>query len=98
MHGLIRCHPNLDLDLENVLMTDINYHLYLQGKSVKNFMKWLDLQIFVKECKHKVLKICILPSLIIGKEPAGVAQTCSVKRLFLEISQNSQENTCARVA
>ena len=26
-----------------------------------------------------------------------VAQTCSVKYVFLVISQNSQENTCARV-
>ena len=28
---------------------------------------------------------------------AGV-QTCSVKKVFLEISQNSQENTCARAS
>ena len=26
----------------------------------------------------------------------AVAQRCSVKKVFLEISQNSQENTCAR--
>ena len=26
-----------------------------------------------------------------------VVQRCSVKKVFLEISQNSQENTCARV-
>ena len=26
------------------------------------------------------------------------AQTCSVKKVFFEISQNSQENTCARVS
>ena len=26
-----------------------------------------------------------------------VAERCSVKKVFLEISQNSQENTCARV-
>ena len=26
------------------------------------------------------------------------AQRCSVKKVFLEISQNSQENTCARVS
>ena len=29
--------------------------------------------------------------------PEAVAQKCSVKQAFLEISQNSQENTCARV-
>ena len=28
----------------------------------------------------------------------AVAQTCSVKKVFLESSQNSQENTCARVS
>ena len=28
----------------------------------------------------------------------AVVQRCSVKRVFLEISQNSQENTCARVS
>ena len=28
----------------------------------------------------------------------AVAQTCSVKKVFLEISQNSQESTCAIVS
>ena len=28
----------------------------------------------------------------------AVAKICSVKKVFLEISQNSQENTCARVS
>ena len=28
----------------------------------------------------------------------AVAQTCSVKKVFLEIYQTSQENTCARVS
>ena len=28
----------------------------------------------------------------------AVAQICSVKKVFLEISQNSQENTCVRVS
>ena len=28
----------------------------------------------------------------------AVAQTCSVKKIFLEISQNSQENPCARAS
>ena len=30
--------------------------------------------------------------------PEAVAQRCSVKKVFLEISQNSQENICARVS
>ena len=28
----------------------------------------------------------------------AVVQRCSAKKVFLEISQNSQENTCARVS
>ena len=28
----------------------------------------------------------------------AVVQMCSVKKVFLEISKNSQENTCARVS
>ena len=28
----------------------------------------------------------------------AVARRCSVKKVFLEISQNSQEDTCARVS
>ena len=28
----------------------------------------------------------------------AVVQRCSVKKVFLKISQNSQENTCARVS
>ena len=32
------------------------------------------------------------------KDPEAVAQKCSVKKVLLEISQNSEENTCARVS
>ena len=32
------------------------------------------------------------------KFPEAVTRGCSVKKVFLEISQNSQENTCARVS
>ena len=28
----------------------------------------------------------------------AIAQRCSIKKMLLEISQNSQENTCARVS
>ena len=31
-------------------------------------------------------------------QPQAVAQSCSVKKVFLKILQNSQENTCARVS
>ena len=34
---------------------------------------------------------------MVGFIKEAVAKSCSVKKVFLEISQNSQENTCARV-
>ena len=44
--------------------------------------------------KHsKTLRILINE---LNKEAVG--HTCSVKKVFLEISQNSQENTCVRVS
>ena len=33
-----------------------------------------------------------------GPLPEAVARRCSVKKVFLEILQNSQENTCARAS
>ena len=32
------------------------------------------------------------------QKTGAVARRCSVKKVSLEISQNSQENTCARVS
>ena len=32
------------------------------------------------------------------QSPEAVAQRCSVKKVFLEIPQNSRENNCARVS
>ena len=34
----------------------------------------------------------------VKKGSESVTQRCSVKNVFLEVSQNSQENTCARVS
>ena len=36
--------------------------------------------------------------LLLLLSPEAVVQTCSVKKMFLETSQNSQENTCARAS
>ena len=35
---------------------------------------------------------------MLSQQEEAVVQRCSVKEVFLEISQNSQENTCARVS
>ena len=41
-------------------------------------------------CKFVYFEVIILPWISVLPEP--VARRCSVKKLFLEISQNSQEN------
>ena len=38
-----------------------------------------------------------LCSFTVFEQREAVVQRCSVKKVFLKISQNSQENTCARV-
>ena len=35
---------------------------------------------------------------IVNEETEAVIWRCSVEKVFLEVSQNSQENTCARVS
>ena len=52
-------------------------------------------KVIICEAMANLNKINIKKSKI--KSLEAVAQRCSVKKVFLEISQNSQENTCARV-
>ena len=47
-----------------------------------------------RSCSEK--EICILD--MYQEQAVAVVQRCSVKMVFLEISQNSQENTCDRVS
>ena len=56
---------------------------------------------FQKKTKWQLAIVKLLKQSIVISQmwssPEAVAQMCSVKKMFLEISQNSQENTCARV-
>ena len=40
----------------------------------------------------------VVKSREVFEKSEAVVQSCSVKKVFLEVSQNSQENTCARVS
>ena len=51
---------------------------------------------FKKALQYSVLHLG--PSQTSRNELETVAQTCSVKKVFLEISQNLQESICARVS
>ena len=50
-------------------------------------------QHFYEKCQAEIVK----NQAIAKQHLEAVDQKCSVKKVFLEISQNSQENTCARV-
>ena len=53
---------------------------------------------FVNTCGISISASNMKMSMYKNQCKEAVAQTCSVKKVFLEISQNSQENTCARVS
>ena len=46
----------------------------------------------------KVISFIVCFHFLTKLETEAVVQRCSVKKVFLKISQNSQENTCARVS
>ena len=47
-----------------------------------------------------ILKIYVIMklSIFLNTDTEAILQRCSVKKVFLEILQNSQQNTCARVS
>ena len=47
--------------------------------------------------KSSLIYVVVKSREVLEKSEA-VVQSCSVKKVFLEVSQNSQENTCARVS
>ena len=56
---------------------------------------WGDLQI----CISAPLKVTFRLWFMLHKYlPEAFVRKCSVKKVFLEISQNSQENTCVRIS
>ena len=77
---------------------------------IKNlsYSDWAKQDFFANVCLYKnvsdlfssYVESQILPvNLIIMLSPSeSVVQKCSVKKVFLEISQNSQDNICARVS
>ena len=50
-------------------------------------------ELFKNTCFIEIYK-----RLVLKHQAEAVVQKCSVKKVFLEIWQNSQENTCARVS
>ena len=54
--------------------------------------------LFLIRSKKKKKKWVIVTQFPKSQKTEAAAQRCSVKKVFLEISQSSQENTCARVS
>ena len=66
-------------------------------KVMKNFIHSLNVTLWVSKFSlARPMKIFVLLNPQSCKLSEPDARRCSIKKLFLEISQNSQENTCAR--
>ena len=84
---------------------------YFCKKAPLQTFHWVENRLQAKVLKYWALYCWRLPSnetdkilsrkiceTLFFKNIETVVQRCSVKKLFLEISQNSQENACARVS
>ena len=86
-----------------VFISNFEYilHLYLvlllQPLNMYIFAGWQS-SLFYKNCKQYSKIINRTHMGLISSYDRSTQQTCSLKKLFLKISQNSQENTCARVS
>ena len=69
--------------------------LLFKSTSVYDFLNSLQCSLRYLECFFADGSYGFLTG---NQNSKAVAQRCSVKKVFLEISQNSQENTCARVS
>ena len=65
----------------------------LQHERLRQVKMYISLFLF-----HHLFLSSIYISLMLWEITEAVARRCSSKKVFLEISQNSQENTCARVS
>ena len=82
----------LNLKYFNYVICQLRYMLAIDNMKIIN-----NINPNHKAKLRKNVKVKINVNLQCQKPEAG-AQRCSVKKVFLEISQNSQENTCARVS
>ena len=81
-----------DTDEFVVLIYDvIRFILMTSSRKLCMMIRKVDLTLGYSHSNIKVSFIIALPS-------KSVVRRCSVKKIFLKTSQNSQENTCARVS
>ena len=77
-------------------MTILFSFFYAFGKYFPSSLKFPQTIYLYRIELHKIFKNSYHSIILYSSET--VVQRCSVKKVFLEISQNSQENTCARVS
>ena len=67
------------------------------GEGIRQLKDWMLINLHLLYSLYKV--VWWIPNLIViaYEKTEAVVQRCSVKKVFLAISQNSQENNCARV-
>ena len=68
------------------------------AKRILNYFHCSKLKfVFLQVKLPNLLQIIFCKRLIKNESREAVVQRCSIEKMFLEISQNSQENTCVRV-
>ena len=72
------------------------------GQSIQGWIKYILWQTALKFI-YSTLEYFVSNEVTCKQSPAtlsseAIVQKCSVNKIFLEISQNSQENTCNRVS
>ena len=80
-----------------------NAHAWWNGKYNRNSYFWKQKRkLIIRSIEIKIdaknVMFWLLKKTYERRKTEAVAQRCSVKKVFLEISQNSQENTCTRVS
>ena len=66
--------------------------------SAKHLQTYFVNLVWVWQNFTRVTRLLVPIKTLVVVDPDATVHRCSVKKVFLKISQNSQENTCARVS
>ena len=79
-----------------MLVDVVNKDIYDTSQSTGLFLSYISTK--PRVINHSNLKCLYFLRKQTSHDEEAVVQMCFVKKVFLEISQNSQENTCARIS
>ena len=84
-------------DSSNFCYTIAWWYFTRQNKACLHFLMWPCSKMYIKKVFHMLAYQLLLATAILWSAEAATGGVL-LKKVFLEILQNSQENTCARVS